>query len=145
MALTEFTLTDADMGRALGVPDGFLVNLSVTAVPKGYEAPEWNPGTQRWTRGYLQLRGSGDSQNIFCASPSSWGFVSKTLVINQSLGYLGDLVVVCLPRGAVFELTLSDQPIDRTLKTSPRNLAEAGQALVATIMREAAERELVRR
>jgi hypothetical protein len=31
----------------------------------------------------------------------------------MSLGYRGDLMVVCVPKGSVWNLTLSDQPIVR--------------------------------
>jgi hypothetical protein len=38
MVLTDFTITAADVGRALGVPDGYLVNLAMTQGP-AYETP----------------------------------------------------------------------------------------------------------
>lgn len=145
MATTEFQITDADIGRVLTPADGFLVSLVVTTPPPKYEVPEWDPGRRCWRTSYFVLRGSDDFRDLYCASPSSWGYVSKTLVINQSLGYAGDLQIVCVPRGAVFELTLSDVAIDKTIKTSPQSLAEAGQALLQQIFKEQAERELVRR
>jgi hypothetical protein len=149
VATFDFVIDETFVGQAIGPANGFLVSLAVTAVPKVYETPNWDAGRLCWKTAYLQLRGSGDSQNIFfCANPHQWGFVSKFLVSNQSLSYRGDLQIICVPRGAVFELTLSDIPYDRTLLRTPANLAEAGQALVAQILKEQAalaERELVRR
>jgi hypothetical protein len=140
VALSEYTITDADVGRVLTPADGFLVTLRMTTPPAAYETPEGDDFTGIWRRGYLQLRASGDHKDLFCASPSSWGYVSKLLVGNQSLSYRGDLRVVCVPRGSEFSVTLSDIPIDRTLPADP---ASFGASLLATILREQAE--LVRR
>lgn len=135
---TDYVIDNSMVGQTIGPKDGFLVSVTMTTAPKGYVVPDWNPGTRRWTSGYLQLRATGDSQNIYCANPHQWGYLSNFLVGNQSLGYDGDLRVVCCPKGAVFSLTLSDVPIDRTL---PADTASIGASLLATIMREAAERE----
>jgi len=34
MATTEYTITDADVGRVLDIPDGYLVNLTQTPRPQ---------------------------------------------------------------------------------------------------------------
>jgi hypothetical protein len=48
MALTDFTISDADVGRVLPISDGFLVNLSRTQAPTSYEVPDWDEGRQCW-------------------------------------------------------------------------------------------------
>lgn len=106
MALTEFTLTDADVGRVLPITDGYLVSLRMTTPPL-YEVPEGCDGDGIWRRGYLQLRATGDHRDLYCNGIVQNGF---SAIQNHSLGYRGDLVVRCVPRGGVFSLTLSDQP-----------------------------------
>jgi hypothetical protein len=135
---TEYVIDDSMVGQSVGPANGFLVSLTQTTPPLVYETPSGDDGSGIWKSGYLQLRGSLDHRDLFCASPSSWGYVSKFLVGNQSLDYRGDLVVVCIPKGSVFSLTLSDIPIDKTLKTSPLNLVEQGRKLVEQIMAEQA-------
>jgi hypothetical protein len=68
MATTDFVIDDTMMGQTIGPPHGYLVSLVVTTPPKVYEVPEWNPGTQRWTRGYFVLRGSGDFRDLFACN-----------------------------------------------------------------------------
>jgi len=60
MAMTNITITDADVGRVLPVPDGFLVNLSRTKPPSGYGIPDGDVVNQPWSNAYLTLKGSGD-------------------------------------------------------------------------------------
>jgi hypothetical protein len=143
--LTDYVIDDSMVGRALPITDGFLVSLRLTTPPPVYETPEGDDGSGVWRSGYLQLRGSGDHKDLFCASPSSWGYVSKLLVGNQSLPYRGDLRVLCVPRGSEFSVTLSDIPIDRTLLAAPGDLDEYRASLLATIMREQREREMITR
>jgi len=145
MALTEYTITDADVGAALPITDGYLVSLRLVTPPPRYEVPEGNDGSGIWLRGYLQLRGSLDVRDIYCSSPHSWGNLSPVLIINQSLGFRGQLKILCVPRGSVFSITLSDQPVDRTFVADPSSRAAFGAALLATVMAEQAERELVPR
>jgi hypothetical protein len=139
---TDYVIDDSMVGQAFGPTNGFLVNLRLTTPSPSYATPEGDDGSGIWRSGYLQLRGSGDHKDLYCASPSSWGYLSKLLVGNQSLSDRGDLRVLCVPRGAVFSVTLSDVPIDRTL---PADLASAGASLLATIIREQGERELITR
>ena len=107
MALTDYTLTDASVGQTIGPPNGFLVSLKMTTPPK-HETPEGDDGSGIWRRGYLQLRGSGDVRDVYCATTGSvpGGF----LIGNNSIPFKGDLIVRCVPRGGVFALTLSDLP-----------------------------------
>ena len=119
MALTEYQITDADVGRVLGVPDGYLVSLSRTVAPPVYEIPDGDVSRQVWKNAYLTLKGSGDFQPIYCNNPHQNGqtpmWVGDTMILvsNKSLRYRGDLVVVSVPRGSVHTLTLSDAPNPR--------------------------------
>lgn len=70
---------------------------------------------QIWTTGYFVLRGSLDVRDVFCASTQSSGLPSnpKLWLINSSIRYRGDLVVVAIPRGSEWSVTLSDVPVVR--------------------------------
>jgi hypothetical protein len=143
MARFDFQITDADMGRVLAPADGFLVNLMRTKAGV-FDPPQWDPGRQCWKNGRFVLRGSGDFKDAVCidtASGAGWAghFTGGDSVLaNASISYAGDLIVVCVQKGSVWTLTLSDVPVDRTLLRTPANLAEAGQALVAQILKEQA-------
>ena len=151
MATFDFQIDESFIGQTIGPADGFVVDLGRTQAGVN-EMPQWDPGRLCWKAGRFVLRGSRDFKDLVCidtASGAGWaGHASdrfSNVLTNASIGYAGDLRVVCVQKGSVWTLTLSDQPIDRTLKTSPHSLAEAGQALLATIMREQVERELVKR
>jgi hypothetical protein len=51
MALFDFTITDADMGRTLDPADGFLVNLVRTQPPLPGDMPQFSMAKQEWTAG----------------------------------------------------------------------------------------------
>jgi hypothetical protein len=102
MATTDFVLTDADVGRALGVPDGYLVSLSMTQSGGFDGSPRFDEGKQIWISGYFVLRGSLDLRDLICVSPQSGGAAAYwggdgNMVVNGSIGYRGDLVVVAVP------------------------------------------------
>jgi hypothetical protein len=73
MALTNFTLTDQDVGRDLGMPDGYLVSLSMTAPPAPYITPEWDESRLCWKSGCFVLRGSLAFRDSVCVSPQTNG------------------------------------------------------------------------
>lgn len=110
MALFEYVIDETFVGRALTPTNGFLINLKLTQAPV-YEIPEGCDGDGAWKRGYLQLKGSGDWRDLYCTSTVQNG---HSAILNHSFPYRGDLVVRCVPRGGVFALTLSDQPVART-------------------------------
>jgi hypothetical protein len=117
--LTDFTLTDADAGRDLGVPDSFLVNLTMVTPPV-WEQPDFDPGKQRYTAGFFVLRGSKAFRDSICVGPSAnggafqhWGS-DANMLINSSIGYRGSLIVMAVPKGSTWKLTLSDVPNVRT-------------------------------
>jgi hypothetical protein len=76
------------------------------------------PGEGRRRRGgaYLSLRGSRDVRDFVCALPQSnsgafsWSGRVGSLFINRSEPYRGDLIVVAVPNGSQWQITLSDQP-----------------------------------
>jgi hypothetical protein len=70
MALTDFTITVADAGRVLGLPDGYLVNLVMTQGPVN-ETPSFVEGKQKFTSGYFVLRGSRDWRDYHALIPSA--------------------------------------------------------------------------
>jgi hypothetical protein len=116
----DFTITDADIGRALDPMDGYLVGLRQTQNQTANEVPEWDNGRGVWRSAYFVLRGNNDHQAIFCASPQSGGTVdpAKVWVVNQSLRYRGQLIVQCVPRGSIWSLTLSDIPVVRSAEAA---------------------------
>ena len=80
----------------------------------------------RWKTGYLALRGEGDTQAIFSDRSGGWTPLwvgdTRILIANHSLQFRGRLVVQCVPRGATYQLTLSDAPVTR----SPRGNVDGG-------------------
>ncbi len=116
MVLTDFTITAADVGRALGVANGYLVNLAMTQGP-AYETPSLAEGKQKLTSGYFVLRGSRDWCDLVCVSPlcgggyAEWLGLTGNMVVSGGIRYSGDLVVVAVPWGSQWSLTLSDIPM----------------------------------
>jgi hypothetical protein len=109
--LFDYTLTDADIGTVLPVPNGFLVNLSKTQAGVR-EEPQFSASKQCWIAGYFVLRASGDHQNLFSIGPFDT-IPTNIWAQGASIGYRGDLKVVCVPKGSVWSVTLSDVPVDR--------------------------------
>jgi hypothetical protein len=112
---TDYTITDADVGRVLDVPDGFLVNISQTKSQARYEIPSFDEGKQIWTAGYFVLRGSLDVRDAFCASPQSSSLPSnpKIWLGNSSIAFRGDLIVKSVLRGSEWSVSVSDVPFVR--------------------------------
>jgi hypothetical protein len=123
MALTEYTITDADIGRVLPVADGFVVNLKRTKAGP-YDPPAFSEAKQQWTTGRFVLRGSRDFRNLMCIDTQSDGYWASqygntaSVLNNASVGYRGDLTIVCVPKGSVWEITLSDIPYVRVPVTA---------------------------
>jgi hypothetical protein len=115
MATTEFQITEANIGEMIGPPDGFIVALSMTTPPI-YETPCWNEGTQKWLSGDFVLRGSNDFRDFVCIQPHNnggafaWYGPNGQMLVNRSESYSGGLMVVAVPKGSVWALTLSDVP-----------------------------------
>jgi hypothetical protein len=120
MATTNYVITDADVGQVLPITDGFLTNLTMTAPPPVYETPSFDEGKQIWTAGYFVLRGSGDYRDTVCINPASgggfaqWQKSNADMVVNRSISYRGGLIVVAVPKGSSWSVTLSDVPTVRS-------------------------------
>ena len=116
MALTDFTITAADVGRLLGAPDGYLVNLAMIQGP-AKEPPSFDGVKQKLASGHFVLRGSRDWCDLVCVSPvygggyAEWRGLTGNMVVSGGIRYSGDLAVVAVPRGTQWSLTLSDIPM----------------------------------
>jgi hypothetical protein len=98
------------VGQTIGPANGFLVDLRQTKSPVDDGGSRCAPdGT--WVSGKIQLRGSKDVRDLICSDSldvGGWSGKTKTLVANHSLDYRGELKIRCVPKGAIFEITLSD-------------------------------------
>ena len=107
-----------DIGDVLPVIDGFVVNLSRTQVGV-FDPPQWSEGKQQWLAGHLVLQGSGDYKPLITIDTQNgggWaahGGLSDLVVVNASVPYRGQLVVRCVPKSSIWELTISDIPVVR--------------------------------
>jgi hypothetical protein len=121
MAMTEYTLTDANVGDVLPITDGFLVSLSMTQSGGFDGSPRFDEGKLIWVSGYFVLRGSLDIRDLICLSPQSGGGGGPdgVMVANHGLGYRGDLLVVAVPRGSTWSLTISDVESPRAPPPTP--------------------------
>jgi hypothetical protein len=147
VATFDFTLTDQDAGRVLGVRDGFLTDLIMTASAV-HEVPDFDPSKRHFTPRHLtplRLPRSAESRQRLAADHGSafeWFGRDANLLLNGSLGYAGDLIVVGAPKGATRSIALSDVPNQRPTpdicvsdrraalerNAFPRQLAEARRA-----------------
>jgi len=130
MATTSYLITDADVGRVLPITDGFLTNLTMTAPPPVYEVPSFDEGKQIWTAGYFVLRGSGDNRDAVCITPAGGGFAqwqksNANMVVNRCIGFRGGLIVVAVPKGSSWSVTLSDAPVVASPTDPPLSSAGA--------------------
>jgi hypothetical protein len=119
MATTDFIIDETFIGQTIGPQNGFLVNLVRTKAGP-YDLAQWDEGRGVWKAGRLVLRGSRDIRDLICIDTqggggwaSSWGHRDGVLT-NSSLPFLGDLRIVCVPKGSIWELMLSDVPYVRT-------------------------------
>jgi hypothetical protein len=118
MATFDFTIDDQSVGSVIGPQNGYIVALAMTTRPSAYEVPSFNHG--RWTSGFFTLRQSGGSwrRDVYSFSPTSctpYGDSSHRMLINANIGYVGALEVTSVPKGAVFSITISDQPNPRAM------------------------------
>jgi hypothetical protein len=131
MAVTDYTITEANIGEVIGPADGYLVNLSMTTPPVAHEVPGHSPVTQRFTSGYLTLQSERGLRPLINVSPQdnggafSWIGSVANMIVNGSLGYAGGLTIVGVPRGSVWSLTLSDAPVVRAPSTPSWNFSGA--------------------
>jgi hypothetical protein len=62
MAQNSYSISDADVGRVLDPPNGWVTNLRWVGGPTAYEVPVERGG--KWVSGYFVLRGERDHQAI---------------------------------------------------------------------------------
>ena len=98
--LTDYTITDADVGMVLTPEDGYLVNLVKTQPGIFDGAPQWDYARCVWKTGYFVLRGQYDIRNLFSIDLAQ-ALAGGVWVTNNNLGFRGGLVVVCVPRGSI--------------------------------------------
>jgi hypothetical protein len=125
--ITSYTLTDTDVDRALTPANGFIVNLTLTRGGP-FETPSWDPGFGKFGRfksGYFTLAGALDPRLIFNFSSQTSGGIAlssgsaRQLILDASLAYLGELIVVAVPRGSEWRIDLSDVPMSN--RETPAN------------------------
>lgn len=129
MATFDFVIDESSIAATIGPANGgYLVNLSMTTAPSGHVVPDADPARQRFTSGYLTLQSTRGLRPLINVTPSN-GFTGAPplaqMLVNSSIGYVGDLMVVGVPRGATFAITLSDQPNIRAPRTPEWNFNNA--------------------
>jgi hypothetical protein len=121
--LTDFTIDGPSVGQIIGPENGYVVSLSrarsTATGPR--EMAQFDQGRQIWRSGRLVLRASRESRNLFCVDTDSgpgwatWRGDVAVVTENSSIGFRGNLKVVCVQRGSIWNLTLSDVPFDTGL------------------------------
>jgi hypothetical protein len=120
--LFDFIIDDSFTGQVIGPENGFVVKLRRTKAGP-YDPPSFSETTQQFTSGRFVLRASGEFRNLVCIDAqgvggwaSHYGTVASVLE-SASIGYRGELMVVCCPKGSVWEITLSDVPFVKTFES----------------------------
>ena len=84
MATFDFVIDRSMVGQTIGPQNGWLIDLRQTQ--SGSNEPAMADPTGKWLTGYLQLRGSLDPRDIYCAIPSqnfmNWSGKTKILIAN---------------------------------------------------------------
>ena len=107
--LYDLTITRADVGSVIGPPNAWLIDLR--QIESGSNEPAMADPSGKWLSAYLQLRGSLDHRDLLRDSVAEFRLMvrqDEDLIANHSLPYSGDLIVRCVPKDAVFEISLSD-------------------------------------
>jgi hypothetical protein len=125
MALFDYEITDADIGRALDPPSGFLVENRQIRPTSVYVAPYGYNGI--WASGYFQIRGALDQRDLVCVNRSQ-GPAWDGHITGRSIAYHGLLKILCVPVGSMWKMTLSD------VAMTTRELAARAEALSRAAM-----------
>jgi hypothetical protein len=118
MATFDFILDETFTGQTIGPADGFVVNLKMTKAGP-YDQPSFSEAKQQFTTGRFVLRGSGEFRNLVCIDAQGGGGwashygTTASVLTDASIGYRGELMIVCVPKLSIWELTLSDVPYVR--------------------------------
>jgi hypothetical protein len=111
-----------------GHPDRRLPGLSAKRRQRPQARRE---GKQIWTAGYFVLRGSGDNRDAVCINPAGgggfaqWQKSNANMVVNRCIGFRGGLIVVAVPKGSSWSVTLSDAPVVASPTDPPLSSAES--------------------
>jgi hypothetical protein len=107
MAVTEYILTDADVGFTFPEVDGFLSSLVRS------RGPFQNVHAMNiWERHFV-LR-DATPRPLYCLDAVNFGRIPLRIggalyfAVNTALRFFGQLRLDCLPRGSEWEVTLSD-------------------------------------
>lgn len=117
MAFTDVLITDASVGMALPVVDGYLVDLNRVVAPySDNPPPQASEAAGKWLSGYFVLRDAVSQRAYICMPETNYGYVPAragqflVLTRNASLRYTGELIVECVPAGSEWLIRVSDQP-----------------------------------
>ena len=126
MATFDFVIDETFMGTTIGPVDGFVVSLKRTKAGP-FDPPAFDEGKQRWTNGRFVLRGSREFRNLVCIDTQSGGGANgggyENVLLSASIGYWGELQIICIPKGSVWEITLSDVPFVKTVESFDNYIA----------------------
>ena len=128
MALFEYEVDDTFIGKTLTPENGFLVDCKQVRPASHYVAPYGYNGV--WVTGYFQIRGAFDQRDLICVCPAqspAW----PGYVVGRSIFYQGGLRILCVPKGSLWRMTLSDVAL------SQRELRERGEGLQRKQLEEA--------
>ena len=106
--ITEYIISDQDVGRTFAERDGFLLSLVQSRPPSG------DAYARRWEERCFTLRDEMSPQNLFHLDVTTSRPPPLTIggayfhLNNAALRYFGALTLVNIPVGSEFEITLSD-------------------------------------
>lgn len=115
MAVTEFIVTDADLGLGFPSEYSFLVGLVRSRDPAG-DCFSWP-----WMERHFILRDEKSPQALFCLDATSSGRTPLVIggalifVINNCYQFFGALRLVAVPTGSEWEVSLSDTYVEPRL------------------------------
>jgi hypothetical protein len=129
--ITEIRIDDTLTGAVVSpAPNQFITSLQMVTPPNpAYQVENCLPYPfNRWTSGRFVLR---DARRVLFSFSISHGGVGGGVIPGMalhgaSIPYLGDLVLGCSPRAAVWLLGVSDIPVDDLVRPLPGNAAPRG-------------------
>jgi hypothetical protein len=99
-----------------------ITDLSMITPPTAREQPQWDEGRGVWKAGHFVLRGSAMFRDLVCidtrhdgGGASGFGSTAQ-VVVNGSIGFNGDLRIVCCRTVQLTQREGSQRPVDRPPK-----------------------------
>ena len=118
--ITDYVLEDGHVGQVISAaPNGFVVDISQSQSMQKNDYPQWSETGRHWKTCYFELRGSKSFQDIFAVCPSQSPAPPSTFggrryyLVSGSIPFYGDLILLCLPRGSQWQVSISDVPLTR--------------------------------